>query len=729
MEDDEDHDVQKNYLAACLVALRNAKNDTEKFAALLMVAKASKAQDCTVSDRRQILDAVGFPFFVRLLRTKEVPGGCPDIVFKSVAVSVLSAFMADPLLASDKQMSLVLPYLKEIFEMALNMRQAEDRETLQEMMRDTYGIVSKMACTPEGGRMLMDVGFQQALVRILDGKPDEEMFVMAQTVLVLLQCHFGAQVWTDGKSSFDQYLRILGRSIIECEDKSLFRLCDLTTHILNFMPQKSKDRTTAKSVKPLLEKLSSVITSKIGVSERQLGLALVNQLVVSVGLDCLLPPTFPDHRILLLVLRLTTIEVRLAVENATEQQVKKLTSNLCLHYNVLETMLNFLCENDESDALPLQADMFCQAHDALLAAANGVFYFLQQIDCGALTIPLLDPLTVASVRMIAAFTSQAFSEVRENVMDTLPFLLKLCQAEVGPVRSLTMAATAHTEREDTAILADSNSDARQNTEPSVDRLADTDVPSPVQDSHQPNTRISDTLATLHLESDGREHGESNLPSTDAKNVETDDLKDRGETRSTADTHDHSEAGAVTRETDGSSESTSVSEGNAEGVSKHTSRDLHGSQRGAGVPAMEEERQSEPAASGGVGGEETLPGSLEGLTQWIGRSADGSGVQVPCLEVMKFMVPVFQLVCEEAETRHGFVELNGHTVLVHFLLHRLPALGAVKDSWRVQDQVVDCQVLGVLMQLLAEGGDLHDSDAFTCLLDMALSTVPLLGQCL
>ena len=55
--------------------------------------------------------------------------------------------------------------------------------------------------------------------------------------------------------------------------------------------------------------------------QRQLVLALINRLVVYLGLACLQPPVVSDSKFLQLVLSLTCVEVRIAVENFTVDQV------------------------------------------------------------------------------------------------------------------------------------------------------------------------------------------------------------------------------------------------------------------------------------------------------------------------------------------------------------------------------------------------------------------------
>ena len=68
------------------------------------------------------------------------------------------------------------------------------------------------------------------------------------------------------------------------------------------------------------------------------------------------------------------------------EQLQKNANKLCCYYNLLEVMLDFLCHHDVDQDLPLEANAFCQVHDAILSASNGIFYLLMQIDSGAMDI-------------------------------------------------------------------------------------------------------------------------------------------------------------------------------------------------------------------------------------------------------------------------------------------------------------------------------------------------------
>jgi hypothetical protein len=64
----------------------------------------------------------------------------------------------------------------------------------------------------------------------------------------------------------------------------------------------------------------------------------------------------------------------------TISQLQKQGGLLSQCYSALECVLQHLCANDDDQPLPVDAETFCQIHDAVLQATNGIFYLLAHVD-------------------------------------------------------------------------------------------------------------------------------------------------------------------------------------------------------------------------------------------------------------------------------------------------------------------------------------------------------------
>ena len=103
-------------LQRCLSILKAARNDTERFAALLLVTQLLRSESVDDSGRRQVFDAVGFTFINRLLNTTNVPSECPQDLYRSLAVTILACFATDKDLLFHPQMVAKIPLILDFIE-------------------------------------------------------------------------------------------------------------------------------------------------------------------------------------------------------------------------------------------------------------------------------------------------------------------------------------------------------------------------------------------------------------------------------------------------------------------------------------------------------------------------------------------------------------------------------------------------------------------------------------
>ncbi|XP_070197390.1 neurochondrin-like isoform X2 [Littorina saxatilis] len=720
MEAGESLTGSESTLKLCLHVLHNAQTDTEKFAALLVVSKSVKPGECSTEDRKQILNAAGISFFVRLLRTDTTPEGCTALVFKSVAVNVLLALLEDPQVACLPDMKKVVPRLWSIIKADIRKEPADERESLGEIQQDVYRLVARVACTRPGGQLLLDCGCVTTLVQVLISQPEEEGMMRPMGILILLIRQFGAALWKGVVPAYRDLFAFLAKYITNSNDGTMFGVCELLTFIMNTAPQ---SKTLSKSLQPLMEKLSSMLQSRLGVAQRQCVLVLVNSLVVSLGVECVLPPMVPDSKLFQLLLHLTCVEVRMATENSTAEQMHKAASSLVSHYHALEVMLTFLCGNDDDHDLPLDASAFSQAHDALLHACNGVFYLLQQVDKGELALPLLHPVVVSSVGFVAGVTAQAFTEVKASVAHVLPLLVLLCKMEVNQLEQCVPAEDGD----------QSHAGKTRGSEKATAR--------PV------NSSATSTAAgsSAHLSGVSSSDSAKNIRGNSASQMDT-TVSDGGENTPTASSSNQDHKDACSSEKD----QTVASSEDRGGANTHTSNstpvtqnsaDTHARARGSvsgqsGTMGLGSAMEVEDTSGEVVRDEDELPTmteedvlatSLDGLLMLTHRLSQPGLPAMHSLQVIRWLLPVYHLAIEDDETRQVFVSLCGYEPLVQSVLQKHSSL-LTSDGYTLQEQLGEvCQTLEVLMELLG----VEENDVMTehcmSLLELAVTTVPTLGD--
>ncbi|XP_035682489.1 neurochondrin-like [Branchiostoma floridae] len=105
------HSVPSLDLDRCLQMLRQARSDSEQFAALLLVTKMVQAQQTDASTRRRIFDAVGFTFPNRLLKSA---GGPEGDIYRALGVTIFSCFCTDSELVLHHHVTSKIPLFNDI---------------------------------------------------------------------------------------------------------------------------------------------------------------------------------------------------------------------------------------------------------------------------------------------------------------------------------------------------------------------------------------------------------------------------------------------------------------------------------------------------------------------------------------------------------------------------------------------------------------------------------------
>ena len=135
----------------CLAALNAASSDTEKLAALFLVPKLVKGADCDSKARRDLMKGIGYSFLARMLRSKDSPDGCPQLMFQSVALSVLSCFTGEEEIMTNASVLFNLPVLLDIVN-------DSDNEIYEEnllIINDAYEILTAIASTEKGKKNII----------------------------------------------------------------------------------------------------------------------------------------------------------------------------------------------------------------------------------------------------------------------------------------------------------------------------------------------------------------------------------------------------------------------------------------------------------------------------------------------------------------------------------------------------------------------------------------------
>ncbi|NXS44991.1 NCDN protein, partial [Balaeniceps rex] len=418
-------------LKRCLGVLRDARNDSEQFAALLLVTKAVRAGEVDAKTRRQIFDAIGFTFPNRLLASGKPPAGCPEHTFRALGLTLLACFCTDPELAGHSQILNKIPTFNDILVSPCNPDSTS-------MIDDVYQCLSAVMATTRGSRELVTKGtvsaLCQAYVNCSYGSD------RALTLLLGLLTVAEGKCWQRDAPHLLTVLSKLSDDFLKAEDMTKFELCEVLPHFIPLSPPLAQDSQGCECLHRLYKGLANILGSKLSQSQRDPALKLAACLVQACGSEWI-PAGSAGSKFLALLVNLACVEVRLTLEepNPLEVEGKKEVVTAC--YVLIEMGIQE-CLKEEKQLLEEVQKM--QLMRIMEEAFGAVIFYLRQ----AKQEELQDPFIFASVRILGAWMAEETSSLKQEICELLPFLVHYAKKlfkEGSPAASLPQPELVSTE--------------------------------------------------------------------------------------------------------------------------------------------------------------------------------------------------------------------------------------------------------------------------------------------
>lgn len=401
----------------CALILKSAKSDTEKFAALFMVTKLVKSKDCTKAGKRALFEAIGFDFLKKLLTSNEVPDDCPALVYKSVALSILTCFCQDEDLATHPDMISSIPVFLEI------VQTADDSDSLI-VVSEAYSCLQSIANYETGRKALLDVAglAKWSEIYLQQSFQTDE----ALNILVTLANNFGPAAWDDDPKSFHDLLQRLSLDFQSDTTERKFELCDILTSLIFSCRHDLIKRSSEGEMWPesLYKGISDILKSRITKNQRDPALKLTAQIIELLGIEWTLMDVEDPKKFFLLLLQLAAIEVRMQMDNKSFMQSVNNADLITSCFLILEQSLNFMA----TDQLDFEQKEKQQTYTALKGAFTAIIGVLTKLSNDKLCENLEGKNKIfgcAMIRVLSAWLAQETSAMRAQVYKILPFILKL----------------------------------------------------------------------------------------------------------------------------------------------------------------------------------------------------------------------------------------------------------------------------------------------------------------
>lgn len=450
----------------CAAALKDARSDTDKFAALFLAAKLLKAGALDEPSRTAIFEAIGSDFLKKLLATRDLPEDCPASLYKSVALSILAAFCADPVIAAHPETHANLEILLDI------VRTSDDDDSDDNLMlvNEAYTCLRSIVKCEPGRKALLQAGAISKLTEIYSQQSfqtDE-----ALQLLVSLVSHDGPRTWGMDPKPFHSLINKIALDFETDHSERKFELATILNGLICSCNKSVVSQTASDEIWPLsmYKGLTDILTSRIGKTQRDPALKLASAVVDLLGIEWTLNDEENPKKFFLLLVQLCSIEVRMQLEDKSFKQALANADLVTACFIILELAINYMA-NDQID---LEQKEKQTVYTGLKGAFSAIVSVLTKVsnDKNRDKLPDVEKLYVcAMVRVLVAWLAQETTAMRDKVYILLPYMLGLANDTFYAYRSRKLSEKRQTENMESDVSILSQVDILRVMLPSLCHLA------------------------------------------------------------------------------------------------------------------------------------------------------------------------------------------------------------------------------------------------------------------
>ena len=413
-------------LQKCISVLRAAKNDTERFAALLLVTQLVHSNEIDSLGRRQVFDAIGFKFINRLLNTRDVPSDCPAQVYNSLALTILACFSSDEELCVHPEMVKKIPLFLD------RISNSAETSVSEASVEECFQIIASFACSSTGCRHLVENGVFSTLPRVVSENKDEKYAEKALETFLRILNNDPRVFWQEQREVLMEALNGLSQRLSEAQDKSKFELCNYLVLFLSGAEKSVFQGGENRWLAGVYKGLNDILQSRISSEQRNPAIILLSAVIELVGMDWMIEFSRQQSPgLYILSLTVVSVEIRMILDGKTAAEIVNKATLLCSCFNILEKAINFAIvstgQSPNNRKLPaIVLDGLPKVYSLATESVHSIVMFMDHVAQVGKTITGQERhVVLASVRVLCAWMAEETAALRDDICRLLPFLLKL----------------------------------------------------------------------------------------------------------------------------------------------------------------------------------------------------------------------------------------------------------------------------------------------------------------
>lgn len=422
-------------VSKCLRLIQNSQNDSEMFAALLIVAKAVKSNEVDDTTRRKLFDAIGFTFINRLLITKEDTSGVPqDELFKKLAITLLACFCTDKELVKHPEMMNKIPLFVEVVQSFA----AVSSEILDDVLQCVEAMVDEQECLAA----LVSGGVAETLGNAYLHQKSERIFALLLKLLNKATLIQELQVLFQEPGV--KLLNLVCHAFKSTQDAFKF---ELTKGLCKILQTVNGDLLVCSSstqwVSDLRCGLSDILCSKVLVEHRRSALCLSSLVCSHIGMEWTIVSEtstgVPETKFLQLLTHLTEVEV-FVILSSNMAEVNNNSEFLSACYFIVEATIIYLSKVSMCNIL--HEDEMLKLHHVISRTLSTIIKFLEECSATVENISsMLTPVILATLRVIGAWLVEDDLTLLSEVCKVLPVVLDIALADHRRNRQLELKSS------------------------------------------------------------------------------------------------------------------------------------------------------------------------------------------------------------------------------------------------------------------------------------------------